>query len=202
MASASRFLKSLSGIDKYGSPTLTRELTNPYNGLECVKCVTDGSALQGIIFWGAYGTAALTQTCSAQAQIYVNLPVTFRLYISGTLFSSISVQAGFNVLKYENVIPSSTANVIIITQNACTFYYLKGQVELGSTATSYEFPGIDLTGNSIQAQEAVQNIKTWNLKHLNCDVQTKYPKTKVTTKYPKAILQTKYPSCKVQTEVG
>jgi len=52
-----------------------------------------------------------------------------------------------------------TSTIYLASQIATILYNDAFQLEPGSTATSYEFPGIDLTGNSIQAQEAVQNLK-------------------------------------------
>lgn len=44
-------------------------------------------------------------------------------------------------------------------QKALNFNIDCAQIEVGTVCTSYEFPGLDLTGNSITSNEAVQNLK-------------------------------------------
>lgn len=48
-------------------------------------------------------------------------------------------------------------------QEAISFYIDLPQLELGPTATSWEFPGIDLTGNSIPSNTVINNVKLENI---------------------------------------
>ena len=160
-ATGGHFSKNLTGIFKYGAfSVISYVSTNPYDGKGCTQITLDGTSEQGIVMTPTqFGT---TNTFSLSLKFYINTAMNVNMYM-GSGYSqnriTVPVQAGFNILKYENHISTTGNNIYLTTSNSGVMYYLGGQFELGPTATSYQFPGIDLTGNSITSNEAVQNIK-------------------------------------------
>lgn len=157
-ASGGRFLQSYIGVGRYDIASFVYSTTNPYNGEGCVKYTTTGSSQQGL--FATSPTALNTSNNYSLAwKIWVDAAVTFKIQFGGNSGVNVPTSAGLNVIKYENHPPVSNRYLYLTTSQACNFYYLRGQLELGPVCTPYEFPGIDLTGNSITSNEAVQNIK-------------------------------------------
>lgn len=160
-ATATRFLKTTGNLSIYkGTPVLS-----PVSDGVNIKFST-GVDREGIFI------------SPSNFPVTVGLPYTFWIDFTATLGSKLQIWV-YSSAKLEstpNIVadgseqtlaascnPSgSTVNLYILAwgnQTPFTAKITKMQFEQNDHATSYEFPGLDLTGNSITSNEAVQNLK-------------------------------------------
>ena len=165
VASGTAFLKNVSGFGMQSNSSLDSVINDQMGG-RCLRVTCDGSVTQQ----GTYTSqiSCLTNTnYTFQTRYIIPTGKTVLMYLHDPLWTCSATKTliadGTVHIDAVTLLTKSNTTIrcMIITNSAqnVVSYFNKLQVEPGSTATSYQFPGVDLTGNSITSNEAVQNIK-------------------------------------------
>ncbi|WP_321422753.1 hypothetical protein [uncultured Methanobacterium sp.] len=155
-ASAGKFSKNLTGFSQNGGDTLEYTTEDGYLSPGCLKF--QGSALgTGIRLQSSPTVINSDNTVS----FWVKFPLGVRFF---TQFKGLNVNyvgtGDWQKAWNSQYMTTSSGNAYVsLRDNGSAMFKIGAvQMEQGTTSTSYEFPGIDLTNQAISGQEQVSNL--------------------------------------------
>lgn len=163
IATCTDFLKNTTGLESINGGIISSSLEQTYDGSYTLKIRTPGSVIhEGMTMISMKPTQTVGQTYTFSGRVWVPPGISLCAAYGGgvqTITNSGSFGAWFHFAPSFTATNQHSMAVYTVLAQTVTFYLDILQFELGSVATAWEFPGIDLTGQAILTAEQVQNIK-------------------------------------------
>jgi len=165
VASGTDFKKTIEGFSKNnGNETLSSSIEQLYKGKRSLKVTTTGTvSYEGSTIYPSVNVT-YGQSYTGQFQILAPLNAQMMFMICGTSKTFVGSGTWQKIVSTKTASSTTTPFVCVTTSpQSISFYINELMIQAGTVADPWEFPGVDLTGNSIPANTNVNNVKLENI---------------------------------------